>query len=159
MTGSPIFTVHFRLTFLHQHMIVWFSWIISICEIHGEYRTAGHLVFWKPWPAVELKKVLSVTKHGFIFWDLKFWARRKPNATLARYIKHFRIAWPFLIDIWYFRSAGIFRFCEIYGEHRTAGHLVFWKPWPAVELKKVKCHKPWFRLLSPAWTKRYSWDL
>ena len=31
-------------------MIDWFSWIILICEIHGEYRTAGHLVFWKPWP-------------------------------------------------------------------------------------------------------------
>ena len=26
-------------------MIVWFSWIISICEIYGDYRTAGHLVF------------------------------------------------------------------------------------------------------------------
>ena len=24
--------------------------------------------FWKPWPAVELKKVLSVTQHSFIFW-------------------------------------------------------------------------------------------
>ena len=29
--------------------------------IYWEYRTPGHLVFWKPWPAVELK---SVTKHG-----------------------------------------------------------------------------------------------
>ena len=34
-----------------------------------------------------LKKVLSVTKHGFIFW-----ARRKPTQHL-RSIKHFRIAW------------------------------------------------------------------
>ena len=24
------------------HMIVWFCWIISICEIYGEYRTEGH---------------------------------------------------------------------------------------------------------------------
>ena len=32
--------------------------------------------------------------------------------------------------------AAIFRFCEIYWEYRTTGHLVFWKPWPAVELKK-----------------------
>ena len=32
--------------------------------------------------------------------------------------------------------AGFFRFCEIYWEYRTAGHLVFWKPWLAVELKK-----------------------
>ena len=38
------------------------------CEICWEYRTARNLVFWKPWPAVELKKVLSVTKHGFVFW-------------------------------------------------------------------------------------------
>ena len=70
----------FRLTFLNRQMIVCFGWIISICEIHGEYRTAGHLVFWKPWPAVELKKVPSVTKHGFVFW-----AQHKPNATLEIY--------------------------------------------------------------------------
>ena len=30
-------------------MIVWFSWICSICEIYWKDRTAGHLVFWKPW--------------------------------------------------------------------------------------------------------------
>ena len=30
----------FCLTFLDRHIIVWFSWIISICEIYGEYRTA-----------------------------------------------------------------------------------------------------------------------
>ena len=24
-------------------MIVWLSWTISICEIYGEYGTAGHL--------------------------------------------------------------------------------------------------------------------
>ena len=50
------------------------------CEIYWEYRTAGHLVFWKLWPAVELKKVLSVTKHGFVFW-----AQRKPNTRLEIY--------------------------------------------------------------------------
>ena len=76
---AVIFSAHFAWLFLNRHMMVWFSWIISICEIYGEYRTAGHLVFWKPWKAVELKKVVSV--------------------------------------------------------------------------------KPWFCLLSPAWTKRYSWDL
>ena len=31
-------------------MTVWFSWIISIYEIYGEYMTAGHLAFWKPEP-------------------------------------------------------------------------------------------------------------
>ena len=50
------------------------------CEIYWEYRTAGHLVFWKLWPAVELKKVSSVTKHGFVFW-----AQRKPNTRLEIY--------------------------------------------------------------------------
>ena len=56
--GNFIYLISkFRLPFLHQHMIVWFSWtFFSICEIYGEYRTAGHLVFWKPWPAVELRK-------------------------------------------------------------------------------------------------------
>ena len=51
-----------------------------VCEIYWEYRTAGHLVFWKPWPAVELEKVLSVTKHGFVLW-----AQRKPNTRLEIY--------------------------------------------------------------------------
>ena len=61
-------------------MIVQNGWIFSICEIYWEYGTAGHLVFWKPWPAVELKKVPSVTKHGFVFW-----AQRKPNTRLEIY--------------------------------------------------------------------------
>ena len=39
-----------------------------------------HLVFWKPCPAVELKKDLSVTKHG-----LALWAQRKPNTGLEIY--------------------------------------------------------------------------
>ena len=47
------------------------------CEIYWEYRTAGHLVFWKPWPAVELKEVLRVKKHGLVLW-----AQRKPNTRL-----------------------------------------------------------------------------
>ena len=50
-----------------RHMIVSSSWIFSICEVYWN-RTAGHLVLWKPWPAVDLKKVLSVTKHGLVFW-------------------------------------------------------------------------------------------
>ena len=44
------------------------------------FPPAGHLVFWKSWPSVDLKKVLSVTKHGFVFW-----AQRKPNARLEIY--------------------------------------------------------------------------
>ena len=39
-----------RLTFLNRHMIVQISWNLRFCEIYWEYRTAGHLVFWKPWP-------------------------------------------------------------------------------------------------------------
>ena len=51
--------------------------LLSSTQRSWEYRTAGHLVFWKPWPAVELKKVPSVTKHGFLPW-----AQRKPNTRL-----------------------------------------------------------------------------
>ena len=51
--------------------------------MYGEYRTAGHLVFSKPWLAVELKKVLSVTNHGSD--GVVFRAQRKPNAILEIY--------------------------------------------------------------------------
>ena len=50
----------------------------QFCESYREYRTAGQLVFWKPWPPVELKKVFSVTKHGFVLW-----AQSKPNTRLV----------------------------------------------------------------------------
>ena len=49
-------------------------------------------------------------------------------------MKHFRIAWLFLIDIWQFRLARIFRFCEIYWEYRAARHLVFSVHWPVTGL-------------------------
>ena len=97
------------------------------CEIYWEYRTAGHLVFLKLSPAVELKKVLSVTKHSFIIW-----AQRKPNTRLEIY-KAFQDRLTCLNrHMIYFRLARIFRFCEIYTDniYRTAGHLVFWKPSP-----------------------------
>ena len=60
------------------------------------FPTAGHLVFWKSWPAVDLEKVLSITKcHAFIFWALRV------NQMLnLRPIKRFRIVWLFLINIW-----------------------------------------------------------
>ena len=61
-------------------MIVQNGWIFLIYEIYLEYGTAGHLVFWTPWLAVELKEVLSVTKHGFVFW-----AQSKPNTRLEIY--------------------------------------------------------------------------
>ena len=112
MTSSHILST-FRL-FLNRHIIVWFSWIISICEIYGEYRTAGHLVFWKPWPAVELKCQMMVSSSEPSVNQMLF----------LRSIKHFRIAWVFLIDIC------ICSICEIWWKDRNAGHLVFWKPWP-----------------------------
>ena len=72
---SPVYWNRSRL------MIVQNGWILSICETsYWEYGTAGHWVFWKPWPAVELKNVLSVRKHGFVFW-----AQRKPNTRLKIY--------------------------------------------------------------------------
>ena len=124
MTGSPIFSVPFTWLFLNRHMIVWFSWIIPICKIYGEYRTAGHLVFSTSWPTVELKKILSGTKHGFVFS-----AQHEPNVILEIY-KAFQDRLTFLnrhIIVWF---SWICSICEIYWKDRTAGHLVFWKPWP-----------------------------
>ena len=144
MTGGPVFSVNFinrkNLAKLNYHMPIKKSQ--AKCT---EYRTAGHLVFWqKLWPAVELKKVLSVTKHGFVFW-----AQCKPNARLT-----------FLIDTWSFSLAGFFSICEVYWECRTAGHLVFWKPWPAVELKKVlSVTKHGFVLWAQRKPLRYTWGL
>ena len=62
-----------RLTFLNGHMIVWFSLIFSICEIYWKERTAGHLVFWKPWP-VTGHIATAKSKYGSIKW--KFEARK-----------------------------------------------------------------------------------
>ena len=144
MTGGPVFSVNFtnrkNLAKLNYHMPIKKSQ--AKCT---EYRTAGHLVFWqKLWPAVELKKVLSVTKHGFVFW-----AQCKPNARLT-----------FLIDTWSFSLAGFFSICEVYWECRTAGHLVFWKPWPAVELKKVlSVTKHGFVFWAQRKPLRYTWGL
>ena len=56
----------------------------------------------------------AVTKHGFLFW-----AQRKPNARLEIY-KAFQDRLTILN-----RLIG-----EIYWKYRTAGHLVFSKPWP-----------------------------
>ena len=86
-----------------------------------EYRTAGHLVFSTPWPAIELKKVLLVSQN--------IWAQRKPNAVLEIY-KAFEDRLTFLnrhMIVWF---SWIFSICETYWKGRTAGHLVFWKPWP-----------------------------
>ena len=124
MTGRPVFSVHFAWLFLNRHMIVWFSWIISICKIYGEYRTAGHLVFSTSSPTVELKKIPSVTKHGFVFS-----AQCEPNIILEIY-KAFQDRLTFLnrhMIVWF---SWICSICEIYWKDRTAGHLVFWKPWP-----------------------------
>ena len=95
-------------------MIVDNGWIFSICEIYCEYGTAGHLVFWKLWPAVELKKVLGVTKHAFVFW-----AQRKPNIRLEIY-KAFQDRLTCLNS---------FDFVK-FSEYGTAGHLLFLTPWP-----------------------------
>ena len=61
---------------------VHFAWLFLI-DI-WQFGLAGLFRFMKftenIWPAVELKKVLSVTKHGFVFW-----AQRKPNARLEIY--------------------------------------------------------------------------
>ena len=59
------------------------------------FPTASHLVFWKSWPAVDLKKFVTVAKHGFVFWALSV------NQTLnLRPLNRFRIVWLFFINIW-----------------------------------------------------------
>ena len=71
----------FVTIFCPKHGVTGDVWRHNIYEIYWEYRTTGHLAeFWKPWPAVELKTVLSVTKHGFVCW-----AQRKPNTRLEIY--------------------------------------------------------------------------
>ena len=113
MTGNPIFSVNFTNRKNHagsgtRNMIVSvFSWIFAVCEIYWKYKTAGHLMFWKPWPVVDLKKVPSVTKDSFVFW-----AQRKLNAKLEIYeafqdrltffnrLKWFRLAGFSIFDYW-----------------------------------------------------------
>ena len=68
--------------------------------IYTPATQASHLVFSTPWPAVELKKVPSVTKHGVVFW-----AQRKPNAILEIY-KAFQDRLTFL-----------------------TGHMIVWLSW------------------------------
>ena len=85
-------------------------------------------MFWKFWPAVELKKVLSVSNHGFVFW-----AQYEPNAILDWSINRYKVFQDRLtflnrhMIVWF---SWIFSICETYWKGRTAGHLVFWKPWP-----------------------------
>ena len=131
MTGSPVFSFVFSVNFINRTNPAKPNYHMSInkqsSEMYSEYRTVSHLVFSTHWPAVELKKVLSTTKHGFVFW-----ARRKPNARLTF------LYWHMTVNI-----CCIFSIFEIFGGYRSAGHLVFsHSSWPAVELKKfLKCHK------------------
>ena len=124
-----------------------YGWLFSICEIYWKYRTAGHLVFWKSWPAVDLKKVLSVTKHGFLFWAQL--GPFKSFFTLEIY-KAFQDRLTFLnrhMVVW---LAGFFRFVKFM---ENIGLLVFsvLKTLTASRAEKSsKCHKTWFRPLSPA---------
>ena len=76
-------------------------------------------MFSKPWPAVELKKVVSVTN---MVQNPEPW-QRKPNAMLKIY-KAFEDSLTFLnwhMILWFNWICSI---CEIYWKHRTAGHLV-----------------------------------
>ena len=54
-----------RLTFLNRHMIVWLGWDPWISQIYWKCRTANYLVFWKPWPAVDLKKYQRKNSKGW----------------------------------------------------------------------------------------------
>ena len=54
-------------------MIVQNGWIFSICGIYWEYGTAGHLVFWKPWPVTATAKKVSLI-------------HRRPRRSVCQYI-------------------------------------------------------------------------
>ena len=67
MTGSPVLSVNLT----NRKNPAKPNYHISIKKSQAKctdrkYRTAGNSVFSIPWPAVELKKVLSVTKYGFV---------------------------------------------------------------------------------------------
>ena len=53
-----------RLTFLNRHMIVWLGWDPWISQIYWKCQTASYFVFWKPWPAVDLKKYQRKNSKG-----------------------------------------------------------------------------------------------
>ena len=81
----------------HVHMVVWFSWIFSICEVYWKYRTPGHLVFWKPWHwqlTWKIKTVIIVSQNMVSFSEPSVY-----QTLNLRSMKHFRITWLFLIDI------------------------------------------------------------
>ena len=42
---------------------------------------------------------------------------------------------------------------KIFSKFPTAGHLVIWEPWPAVDLLQflIKCQHPRLRTLRPTW--------
>ena len=123
-----------RLAVLNRHLIVWIGWAPLIPYILEKYRSAGHLVIWKSWPAVDPKKITnhvsqsSVTNHGFALW-----AGREPRVGLAidtALLNRLAVLIWHLI-VWIGSRWGLLRFLTIWEKHQTAGHLVIWKPWPA----------------------------
>ena len=80
MTSSPILSINFTNHKIQVNQSI-ICWLKKSSKIYWEYKTAGHLVFSTPWPAVKLKKFPRVTKHSLVFW-----AQHKPNATLEIYV-------------------------------------------------------------------------
>ena len=67
-----------------RHMIVWSSWIFSICEVYWKYRTTGHLVF-----GIDRQ---STWKKFKVSQNMVSFSEPSVNQTLhLRSIKHFRI--------------------------------------------------------------------
>ena len=57
------------------------------CEIYWEYRTAGHLVFWKPWTVtghIATAKKYILGSHTRVLWS-SFPLHWKPNILLVNY--------------------------------------------------------------------------
>ena len=70
---------------LNSSKILWF-WDESIGEIYWKYRTAGHFVFWKPWP---------VTGHG-VKNLLSWWNEQVLSISMRTERKEIKRCWKHL---------------------------------------------------------------
>ena len=111
---------------------------------------AGHLVFWKPWPARSCWK--KFTKHMVSSSGFRLNSEPSVNPWNAILEIHNVFQGPLTFlnrhicaIVWFSR---IFSICEIYWKDRTAGHLVFWKPWPVTGHFRSLCSELFMKFTS-----------
>ena len=79
--NQTLFLISGRFAFLNRQITVWISWVFSICEIYWKDRTAGHLVFWKPWPVTGHIGHIGTAKQICVIW----YSSRQKQITLSVY--------------------------------------------------------------------------